>query len=188
AYGGDFYAFVDADRLGLALAPRNDGVLIDAWRRISTAVAAQIPTVHPERRDITACYQVLFTSSRTTTGDAKQTILCPPGSLARSPGGTGTSAGVALMHTKGELGLAEPRKFEGVLGTYFTGEAVAASRRNGVLYVTPRVTGRAFLTGFHQFVLDPLDPLPEGFRIGPTPPRQPRLPPQPPSPPPTPPR
>jgi proline racemase len=45
-----------------------------------------------------------------------------------------------------------------------------------VLYVTPRVTGRAFLTGFHQFVLDPFDPLPEGFRIGPTPRREPRLP------------
>ena len=55
-------------------------------------------------------------------------------------------------------------------------EAVAASRRNGMLYVTPRVTGRAFLTGFHQFVLDPADPLPEGFRIGPTPRREPRLP------------
>ena len=176
AYGGDFYTFVDADRLGLALEPGNDGALIDAWRRISTAVAAQIPTVHPERPDITACYQVLFTSSRTTTGDVKQTILCPPGSIDRSPCGTGTSARVALMHTRGEITLAEKRKFEGVLGTYFTGEAVAASRRHGLLYVTPRVSGRAFLTGFHQFVLDPVDPLPEGFRIGPTPRREPRLP------------
>jgi proline racemase len=176
AYGGDFYTFVDADRLGLALEPGNDGALIDAWRRISTAVAAQIPTVHPERPDITACYQVLFTSSRTTTGDVKQTILCPPGSIDRSPCGTGTSARVALMHTRGEIALNEKRKFEGVLGTYFSGEAVAAARRNGVLYVRPRVTGRAFLTGFHQFVLDPVDPLPEGFRIGPTPRREPRLP------------
>ena len=176
AYGGDFYTFVDADPLGLALEPGNDGALIDAWRRISKAVAAQIPTVHPERPDITACYQVLFTSRRTTTGDVKHTILCPPGSIDRSPCGTGTSARVALMHTRGEIALAEPRKFEGVLGTYFTGEATAASRRNGVLYVTPRVTGRAYLTGFHQFVLDPVDPLPEGFRIGPTPRREPRLP------------
>lgn len=166
AYGGDFYCFVDADVLGLELQPTNDSALISAWRRISKAVAQQIPTHHPERPEINACYQVLFTSRITTTGDVKQTILCPPGSIDRSPCGTGTSARVALMHTRGELALGERRKFEGVLGTYFTGEPIAAERRGGLLYVTPRVTGRAFLTGFHQFVLDPADPLPEGFRIG----------------------
>jgi proline racemase len=176
AYGGDFYTFVDADPIGLALEPGNDAALIDAWRRIARAVAEQIPTVHPERPDINACYQVLFTSRHTTTGDAKQTILCPPGSIDRSPCGTGTSARVALMHTLGQLPFGERRRFEGVLGTCFAGEAVAASRRGDILYVTPRVTGSAYLTGFHQFVLDPADPLPEGFRIGPTPRREPRLP------------
>ena len=176
AYGGDFYAFVDADSLGLALDPANDAALISAWRRISQAVAAQIRTAHPERPDITACYQVLFTSGQTSNGDFKQTILCPPGSIDRSPCGTGTSARVALLHTLGEMALGEPRRFEGVLGTCFIGEAVAAQRRKGVLYVTPRVTGSAYITGFHQFVLEPTDPLPEGFRIGPAPRREPRLP------------
>ena len=84
--------------------------------------------------------------------------------------------GVTRKRVRRILALNEKRKFEGVLGTWFSGEAVAAARRNGVLYVTPRVSGRAFLTGFHQFVLDPVDPLPEGFRIGPTPRREPRLP------------
>ena len=70
------------------------------------------------------------------------------------------------MHTRGELALGQSRRFEGVLGTCFTGAPVRAERRDGILYVTPRITGRAFVTGFHQFVLDPEDPLPEGFRIG----------------------
>jgi proline racemase len=176
AYGGDFYTIIDADPLNLALEPSNEGALIAAANKISRAVAQQIPTVHPERSDITACYQVLFTSRSTTTGDVKQTILCPPGSIDRSPCGTGTSARVALMYTKGEIRLNEQRRFEGVLGTYFIGEAIAAITRNRIVYVTPRVTGRAFLTGFHQFVLDPADPLPEGFRIGPKPRSEPRLP------------
>jgi len=60
----------------------------------------------------------------------------------------------------------QPLRFEGVLGTYFSGQAVSAQERAGVLYVRPKVTGRAWLTGFHQFVLDPEDPLPDGFRIG----------------------
>jgi len=167
AYGGDFYAIVDADRLGLALRPDNDLPLIAAWQCIAAAVARQVPIAHPERPDIDACYQVLFTSHHTTQGDVMQTILCPPGSLDRSPCGTGTCARLARMFSRGEIGINEKRRFEGVLGTCFTGEVVRAETRAGVTYITPRVSGRAYITGFHQFVLDPEDPLAEGFRIGP---------------------
>jgi proline racemase len=166
AYGGDFYAIVDADPLGIRLEPDNDAQMIAAARKIIGAVGAQLDIRHPERPDINRCYQTLFTSAKTTTGDVKQTIVCPPGSLDRSPCGTGTSARVAALHARGEIGLGQPLRFEGVLGTCFTGEAIAAEERGGLLYVRPKVTGRAYLTGFHQFVLDPEDPLPEGFRIG----------------------
>lgn len=169
AYGGDMYAFVDADPLGLELAPDNDGALIAAAARIRSAVALQLETVHPERPDIATCYQVMFTSAKTTTGDYKQTIMCPPGSIDRSPCGTGTSARVAALFTRGEIGLAEPKSFEGILGTCFGGEAVSSEQRGGITYVKPRISGTAYITGFHHFVLDPRDPLPEGFRIGPRP-------------------
>ena len=162
AFGGDMYAFVDADALGLELRPHNDAALIDAARRVTAAVTAQLETVHPERPDIDECYEVLFTSARAAAGDYKQTIVSPPGALDRSPCGTGTCARVALLYTRGEIGLGEPRRFEGVLGTCFTGEAVAAERRNGTTFVKPRLTGRAFITGFHQFLLDPADPFPDG--------------------------
>lgn len=169
AYGGDMYAFVDADPLELTLAPENDAALIAAAERIRTAVAQQLETVHPERRDIDTCYQVLFTSAKTTAGDYKQTIMCPPGSIDRSPCGTGTSARVAALFTRGEIGLGEAKSFEGILGTCFDGEALSSEQRGDILYVRPRVSGSAYLTGFHHFVLDPRDPLPEGFRIGPRP-------------------
>jgi proline racemase len=166
AYGGDFYAIVDADPLGLALTPDNDAALVAAAQKIIPAVNSQLAIRHPERSDINRCYQTLLTSAHTTTGDLKQTIVCPPGSLDRSPCGTGTSARVAALYAKGAIGLCEARRFEGVIGTCFTGEPVSAEERAGVLYVRPKVTGRAWITGFHQFVLDPKDPLPEGFRIG----------------------
>jgi proline racemase len=171
AYGGDFYAIADADALGLRLAPDNDAALIAAAQRIIRAVSRQLEIAHPERPDINRCYQTLLTSAAAGAGDLKQTIVCPPGSLDRSPCGTGTSARVAALHTRGELPLHKPLRFEGVLGTCFVGEAVAAEQRAGVTYVRPKVTGRAWITGFHQFVLDPDDPLPDGFRIG-HPPRQ----------------
>ncbi len=141
-------------------------MVIAAAARIIEAVRAQLPIRHPERPDINRCYQTLFTSARTTTGDLKQTIVFPPGALDRSPCGTGTAARLAALYSKGAIGLDEPVRFEGVLGTCFSGSAVAAKTRGGVLYVRPKVTGRAWITGFHQFVLDPEDPLPEGFRIG----------------------
>jgi len=101
-----------------------------------------------------------------TTGDFKQTIVTPPGALDRSPCGTGTCARIATEFVKGRLDLHERRRFEGVLGTSFAGDIIAAEERGRVAYVTPRIHGRAYLTGFHQFILEPSDPLPEGYRIG----------------------
>jgi len=177
AYGGDFYAFVDADPLELALEPGNDAALIDAWRRISKAVAAQIPIVHPERPDITACYQVLFTSRRTTTGDVKQTILCPPGSIDRSPCGTGDQrARCADAYRAARSGLPSRASSRACSAPISPAKPPRRAGGNGVLYVTPRVTGRAFSPAFTSSCFDPADPLPEGFRIGPTPRREPRLP------------
>ncbi|MCP4048605.1 MAG: proline racemase family protein, partial [Gammaproteobacteria bacterium] len=169
AYGGDMYTFVDADELGLDLSLSNDARLIDAWLKIRAAVGEQLETIHPEDPGIDRCYQVLFTSDKISGGDYRQTILVPPGTLDRSPCGTGASARVALLFSKGEIGLNERRRFEGPLGTCFEGEAIATQNRNGVTFVTPRIRGRAYITGYHQFVLDPDDPIPEGYRVGPAP-------------------
>jgi len=169
AFGGDWYVIADADAIGLELKVDRDEELIAAANRIIPAVNAQLAVRHPERPEIDRVYEMLFTSGRTSTGDYKQTIVSPPGDLDRSPCGGGTCARVALLHTIGELPLRRPARFEGPLGTVFTGEAVAAERRAGVLWVRPRITGRAYITGMHQFILDRADPLPAGFRIGPPP-------------------
>lgn len=169
AYGGDLYAFVDGDALGLDLGIHNDGTLIDAWLKIRAAVGEQVETIHPDDPTINRCYQVLFTSGRKTVGDYRHTVLVPPGTLDRSPCGTGTSARVAMLYQRGEVGLNEPKRFEGPLGTCFLGEAVNSEVRDGIRFTRPRITGRAYITGYHQFVLDPADPLPEGYRVGPAP-------------------
>lgn len=169
AYGGDLYTFVDADALGLELSLSNDARLIDAWLKIRAAVGEQLVTVHPEDPLIDRCYQVLFTSETTTTGDYKQTVTVPPGTLDRSPCGTGASARVALLYARGEIGLNESKRFEGPLGTCFEGQAVHAEQRHGVTFVRPRITGRAYITGYHRFVLEREDPIPDGYRVGPAP-------------------
>ena len=169
AYGGDFYCFVDADAIGVELGPHCEPQMLAVAQKVIPAVNEQLVIRHPKRPDINRCYQTLLTSAKTTVGDYRQAIMCPPGSLDRSPCGTGTSARVALLHTRGELALGEERRFEGPLGTFFTGAVASSGRQGEILYVRPRVSGRAYRTGFHRFVLEQDDPLPDGFRIGPKP-------------------
>jgi len=161
------YPSTYADNLKLRLSPDNDAELIAASVVIREAVANQLDIVHPEQPHINQCYQVLFISSQTDTGDYKQTILSPPGAIDRSPCGTGTCARLALLYSNGEISLNEVRTFEGILGTCFEGQVIKADTRNNITYVTPRVKGRAYITGYHQFVLAEQDPFPSGFRLGP---------------------
>jgi proline racemase len=89
-----------------------------------------------------------------------------PGWLDRSPCGTGTSARMAALHARGELGLHEPFVHESVLGTRFTGRLLERTRVGDRPAVVPEITGRAWITGRAEYLLDPTDPFPEGFVLG----------------------
>ena len=128
AYGGDFYCFVDADAIGVELGPHCEPQMLAVAQEVNPRGQRAARIRHPKRPDINRCYQTLLTSAATTVGDYRQAIMCPPGSLDRSPCGTGTSARVALLHTRGELDVGEERRFEGPLGTFFSG---AVARRTG---------------------------------------------------------
>ncbi len=167
AYGGDFYTMVDADALGIELAPHNDSAIIAASVVVREAVAEQLDIVHPEQAHINQCYQVQFTSENVSNGDYKQTIVSPPGAIDRSPCGTGTSARLARLFARGEIEIDESKLFSGILDTCFEGRIAKAETRNDVQYVTPIVRGSAYITGYHNFVMTEADPFPGGFRLGP---------------------
>lgn len=166
AYGGCFYAIADADALGLELAPENEARIIAAANEIIAGLDEARRIVHPVIPRITRCYQTLFRSRRVTAGDIRQIVVAPPGALDRSPCGTGASAHLATMIARGEAAVGRTVRFEGLLGTTFSAMARAPERRQGIDFIRPIVTGRAYITGFHSFVLEPDDPLPLGFRVG----------------------
>lgn len=167
AFGGDFYAIVNGDSLGARLEPDNEATMAGIARAISDAVNEQCSVVHPTDPSISRCYEVLFTTETVRTGDVRHAVVSPPGTFDRSPCGTGTAARLAAMFTRGQVGVGQPVRFEGLLGTCLTGIVDSSERRDGVLFAQPLVTGRAYLTGFHTFVLDRDDPFPNGYRIGP---------------------
>jgi proline racemase len=164
AYGGAFYAFVEAEPLGLKLMPEHVHELIDHGRRIKHAVSAQVPITHPFEEDLSFLYGTIFTGPALTAGHHSRNVcIFADGEVDRSPTGTGVSARAALHCAKGELRLNEQITIESILGSTMTVEAVEPTTFGPHEAVIPEVSGTASITGRHEFYVDPEDPLGRGF-------------------------
>jgi proline racemase len=165
AFGGNFYAIVDAAAVGLRPEPEQAQALIDAGQAIMAAVNAAGPPMHPEDERIRGCRHVIFHAPGTGGADAKSATSIHPGWLDRSPCGTGTSARLAQLHARRELAAGVPFVNESVIGTRFTGRVAEEIMVAGRPAIVPEITGRAWMTGIGKYLLDPTDPFPAGFRL-----------------------
>lgn len=169
AYGGMIYAMVDARALGFAIEPSEARDLVDVGEKIKKAAAEQLPCVHPENPEIHTINQTLWAAPLTDAGGiktARNAVIVSPGRIDRSP--CGTCARLAIMHARGQIGIGEPFVHVSIIGTKFTGEIVERTPVGSLSGVRIAITGRAWLTAFHRYVLDPGDPLPTGYRLGDT--------------------
>jgi proline racemase len=165
AYGGNFYAIVALEELGLpferAAAPR----LIEAGLSIMDAVNGAAKPVHPEDPGISGCHHVYLAAPGSDARHSRHAMAIHPGWFDRSPCGTGTSARMAQMWGRGELPLHTDFVNESFIGRAFTGRLVEETEVAGVPAVVPTITGRAWITGTAQYLLDPEDPFPAGFLL-----------------------
>jgi proline racemase len=156
AFGGNFYALVEAASVGLEPVPEQAKALVEA----GTAIRAALPEpVHPADEAIRGCKHVVFHA-----GDRAATSI-HPGWLDRSPCGTGTSARLAQLHARGGLRVGEPFVNHSVIGTAFTGVVAEETEVAGRPAIVPEITGRAWITGTATYLLDPTDPFPAGFAL-----------------------
>jgi proline racemase len=162
AFGGNFYAIVDAAAVGLAIEPARAGELIEAGAAIMAAVERP---VHPEDERVSGCRHVIFHAPGAGGAHTRAATSIHPGWLDRSPCGTGTSARLAQLHARGELAVGEEFVNESVIGTRFTGRIAAETTVGGLPAVVPEITGRAWITGMGQYLLDAEDPFPAGFAL-----------------------
>ncbi len=163
AYGGNFYAFVKLAELGLPFERSAKQRLLEAGLAIMAAVNEQNPVVHPERPDIDVCHHVYLEAADSTTRHSKHAMAIFPGWFDRSPCGTGTSARLAQLSARGLLGLGEEIVNESLIGSQFRARILNETTVCGRPAVLPSVTGRAWITGTAQYLLDPSDPFPAGF-------------------------
>jgi proline racemase len=185
AYGGMFYVIADAERFGFRLTPDEGRDIARVSEMVKAAAAEQLPVVHPEQPGFAGITIAQLSgpphdprnSGRNvvTVSNGKLDWSKPAtwtGAIDRSPCGTGTAARMAALHARGELAVGQEFRHEGILGTVFTGRLVEETTVGGgaparaVPAVVPEITGRAWITGFAQYVVDPDDPFPDGFTVG----------------------
>lgn len=165
AFGGNFYAMVGLAKLGFAFDRAQQQGIVEAGLAIMEAINTSKAPVHPEAPDITGCHHVQFIAPGSTARHSRHAMAIYPGWFDRSPCGTGTSARMAQLHARGELSLHTDFVNESFIGTRFIGRLVEQATVAGLTAVVPTITGRAWVTGTAQYLLDPTDPFPAGFRF-----------------------
>jgi len=179
AWGGMFYVIAEASALGLRLEPEEGRGIVRVGEMVKAAAREQLPVAHPENPAIEGIsISQIWGPPRDPSASRRNAVVVSTGTLDwsrpetwtgaidRSPCGTGTCAAMAVLHAKGELGLDEDFVHEGILGTRFVGRLVEETTVGNRPAVVPTLSGRAWITGFAEYVLDETDPFPEGFTIG----------------------
>jgi len=166
AFGGAFYAYVDAADLRLALDAAGYRRLIEAGTAIKRAIMAAREIRHPVEPDLGFLYGVIFNGPpHDPAHQARNVCVFADGEVDRSPTGTGVSGRAALEHARGRLRAGQPFTIESILGTTFTVTIASEADVAGYRAVIPEVSGRAWITGRHEFVCAPDDPLGAGFLL-----------------------
>jgi len=169
AFGGNFYALVSAEQLGIPLEAAREQDLIRAGMAVIAAADAQVAPVHPEDDRIRGIEHLVVTGPGDDgipgggPVDGRAATVIHPGWIDRSPCGTGTSARMALLHHRGRLALDTPYVHASFIDSRFEGRLVDTTTVGTHAAVIPTIRGRAWVTGRAEFVLDPSDPFPSGF-------------------------
>lgn len=171
AYGGDSFVFVDAQALGFALTPDEAHDIAKLGVKISNAATAQLGFHHPTNPDWKHFSFCLFAGPVTREGHelrAGAAVAIQPGKVDRSPTGTALSARMAVLHARGQMGLEDRLTAVSLIGSTFSGRILGTTMVGDIPAILPEISGRGWITGIHQHMLDPSDPWPEGYRLSDT--------------------
>ena len=171
AYGGDSFVVVDAGALGFDLVPDEAHDLARLGVQITKAADEQIGFHHPTNPDWRHFSFCLFAGPLTREGaelTSAAAVAIRPGKIDRSPTGTALSARMALQHARGQMGLGDRLTVRSLIGSTFSGRILGTATVGETPAIRPEISGRGWITGIHQHMLDPSDPWPEGYRLSDT--------------------
>ena len=168
AYGGDSFVVVDAAALGFSLVPEEAHTLAKLGVQITNAANEKLRFEHPINPDWTHFSFCLFAGPLAKTENGYETraaVAIQPGKIDRSPTGTALSARMALLHAKGLMKVGDHLKVRSIIDSTFEGTILDETMVGDKPAIRPEISGRGWITGTHQHMLDPSDPWPEGYRL-----------------------
>ena len=171
AFGGDSFVMVDARALGFALTPDEAHDIARLGSKITKAATEALGFHHPTNPDWQHFSFCLFAGDLTRGPDglrAGSAVAIQPGKVDRSPTGTALSARMAVLHARGQMGLNDRLTTVSLIGSTFSGRILGTTAVGDIPAILPEISGRGWITGIHQHMLDPSDPWPEGYRLSDT--------------------
>jgi trans-L-3-hydroxyproline dehydratase len=164
AFGGAFYAYVRAADVNLTCTPQDFTALVEKGMAIKRAIMKARPIPHPFEEDLAFLYGTIFIGPPVSeTAHSRNVCIFAEGEVDRSPTGTGVSGRLAIHHARREIGLNQAISIESIIGTRFSGRIIQETTFGPHAAVIPQIEGSAHITGRHEFLIDPEDPLKAGF-------------------------
>ena len=171
AYGGDSFVVVGASQLGFEIREDEARDIAEVGIKVTNAANTQLGFHHPanpEWKHISFCQVAAPLKKERNSWIGRNTVVIQPGKLDRCPTGTGCSARMALLYAKGLLGLQDKFIGESIIDSRFYCHIGSTTKVGNKTAINPVVSGRAWITGFHQHTLDSTDPWPQGYRLSDT--------------------
>lgn len=166
AYGGNIYAIISAESIGIQIKKTKAKELIEAGNVLKEEINNQIKVRHPQIDFEDHVTHVEFYEETEDEEVIRNAVIIPPGAIDRSPCGTGTSAKLSVLSAKGKIKIGEQFIHESIIGSRFICRYAGDTKVEDFEAVIPEVTGRAWVTGLNTFILEPDDIYPEGFQLG----------------------
>ncbi len=166
AFGGSFFALVDAANIGVNLSLENTEKLIKYGLAIRDTINENITVVHPTNPSINRVDLVeIYDKPTSDEADLKNVVVFGRGQIDRSPCGTGTSAKLATLYAKGKIKINELFVYESITGTKFYGRILEETKVGDYDAVIPEITGKAFITNYGYLIADEEDMFKYGFAL-----------------------
>jgi len=166
AFGGAYYTYVQVDDFGLTCYPKDIDQLIYIGREIKKAVSNTVKNEHPSDNVLSFLYGTIFIGKpEDSDSHSRNVCIFANGEVDRSPTGTGVSGRLAIHYARGEVGIDEPIIIESIIGSRFGGRVITETKFGEYNAIIPEVTGESFVTGKHEFYVDPEDSIKSGILL-----------------------
>jgi trans-L-3-hydroxyproline dehydratase len=166
AYGGATYFYVDGRPFDIAIREKNVQKIMQFGYEIKTAVNAKMPVVHPEIPEFNDVYGVMVYGDPRHEGSTQANCcVYADRAIDRSPTGSGTAGRIAQLYLRGELSKEDTLVNESIIGTVFKGRVLSETKVGDYHAVIPEVSGKAYICGFANWIIDEQDPLAFGFLV-----------------------